>query len=127
MFLSAYSSLENILQLTGIVIVFLIILAAAYAVSVFIGKTQSNTYFTKEKNIKLIETFRIGNNQFLQIVKIGNRYFVLAVSKEHVELISELNEEEVSIHEPVDAAMPFQSVFERVKSKMPKTQKDDKK
>lgn len=127
MFLSVYSSLQNILQLVGIIVVFLIILAAAYAASVIVGKTQHNAYHSKERNIKLIETFRINNNQFLQIVRIGEHYFALAVSKEHIELIAELAEQEVSISETGDTAVPFQNVFDAVKQKLPKMQKDEKK
>ena len=69
----------------------------------------------------------IYNNQFLQIVRIGKRYFALAISKEQIELITELAEEEVFISELSDAAIPFQNVLETVKQKLPKTQKDKKK
>ncbi len=127
MFLSVYSSLQNVLQLVGIIVVFLIILAAAYVASVLVGKTQNNAYHSKDRNIKLIEVFRINNNQFLQIVRIGKRYFALAISKEQIELITELAEEEVFISEVSDAAIPFQNVLETVKQKLPKTQKDKKK
>ncbi len=127
MFLSVYSSLQNVLQLVGIIVVFLIILAAAYAASVLVGKTQNNAYHSKDRNIKLIEVFRINNNQFLQIVRIGKRYFALAISKEQIELITELAEEEVFISEVSDAAIPFQNVLETVKQQLPKTQKDKKK
>lgn len=129
MFLSVYSSVQNILQLIGIIIVFLIILAAAYAASIVVGKTQGNAYsFSKERNIRLIETFRISNGQFLQIVKIGNHYFALAVSKEHIELIAELDEEEVYKDETtINAVVPFQNVLEAVKKKLPKMQKEEKK
>lgn len=125
--MSTYSSLQSILELIGIVIIFLIILAAAYLASVFVGKTQGKGYLARQKNIKLIETFRISSSQFLQIVKIGNRYFALAVSRNHIELIAELSEDEIFLQETVDATIPFQNIFEKVKEKLPATQKDNKK
>ena len=125
--MSAYSSLQSILELIGIIIIFLIILAAAYFTSVFVGKTQGNGHLGRQKNIKLIETFRISSSQFLQIVKIGNRYFALAVSRNHTEFIAELNEDELFLQETVDATIPFQNIFEKVKEKLPAAQKDNKK
>lgn len=125
-FLSKYSSFQNILELVGVIIVFFIILIAAYFAAVLVGKTQGNTYLNRQRNIKLIESSRISSNQLLQIVKIGNRYFALAVSKNHVERIAELSEDEVLIPENADVMIPFQNIFEKVKEKLPGNQKDNK-
>lgn len=127
MILSQYSSLQNILELVGVIIIFFIILAAAYVTSVLVGKTHGTTYPVRQRNIKLIESFHISSNQLLQIVKIGNRYFALAVSKNHVELIAEFREDEILIPESTDVIMPFQNVFEKVKDKLPKNQKNNTK
>jgi len=120
LFLSAYDSIQNILQLIGIIIVFLIILAAAYAASVWVGKTQYNAYGSHDRNIKIIEVFRINGNQFLQIVQVGSRYFVIGVSKEHIEYLAELSEEDFHIHDTPDIRLPFQAVFEKVKTGLEK-------
>jgi flagellar protein FliO/FliZ len=127
MFLSAYNSLENILQLVGIFVIFLIILAAAYAASVLVGKSQgASSVRSSERNMKLIETMRLGNNQLLQIVQIGSRYYVLSVTKEHVELIAEVAQEELNITDAADISVPFHDVLEKMKAKLDKKQKNDK-
>jgi len=127
MLLSAYNSLENVLQLIGIVIVFLIILAAAYTVSAWVGKTQNNAYRIHDRNIRVIEAFRINGNQFLQIVQIGTRYFALSVTKEQIRVIAELSEEDIHITDISDIQMPFQDVFEKVKSGLGKKKPAKKK
>jgi flagellar protein FliO/FliZ len=126
MFLSAYNSVENILQLVGIIIIFLIILAAAYAASVLVGKSQGKSYRNLERNMKLIETMRLGNGQFLQIVKIGSRYYVLSITKEHIELITEVTQEELNIADAADISVPFHDILDKMKVKLDKKQKSDK-
>jgi flagellar protein FliO/FliZ len=126
MFLSAYNSVENILQLVGIIIIFLIILAAAYAASVLVGKSQGASYRHVERNMKLIETMRLGNGQFLQIVEIGSRYYVLSVTKEHIELITEITQEELNLADAADISVPFHDILDKMKVKLDKKQKNDK-
>ncbi len=113
------------MQLLGIILIFLIILAAAYAASVLVGKT-GNTY-SMERNMKVIETLRLGNGQFLQIVKVGSRYFLLSVTKERIELITELEEEDISPVNAAEFSVPFHDILDKVKVKLDKKQKDEKK
>ena len=125
MFLSVYNSVENVLQLIGIILVFLIILAAAYAASVLVGKAGNNTYGVN-RNMKAIETLRLGNGQFLQIVEVGDRYFLLSVTKEHIELITELEKDKLSLIDAAEFSVPFHDILDKVKIRLDKKQKDDK-
>ena len=48
-------------------------------------------------NLKVLETIRIANGKFLQLVKAGEQYFVIAVGKDEVTKIAELTEDQLSI------------------------------
>ena len=45
----------------------------------------------------VLETIRIANGKFLQLVKAGEQYFVIAVGKDEVTKIAELTEDQLSV------------------------------
>lgn len=47
------------------------------------------------KNVKVLETMRISNSKYIQILKIGNKCFAIAVCKDTVTYLCEVNEEEL--------------------------------
>jgi flagellar protein FliO/FliZ len=46
-------------------------------------------------NVKILETMRISNSKYIQIVKIGNRCFAMAVCKETVTYLCDVDEEDL--------------------------------
>ena len=54
---------SNILQLLGVIIVFLLVLAATYYITKWIAK--SGVVQPQSKNIKVIETFKIAPNTYI--------------------------------------------------------------
>ena len=89
-------TIGNILQLIGLIIVFIIILFATYYVSRWVGK--SGLIQNSSSNIRVVETFRLPQTKYLQIIKVGEkRFFLIAVSKDDITYISELNEEDIAI------------------------------
>lgn len=112
----SFSTTNNVLQLLGLVLLLLVILIAAYYTSKFLGKYKMGQF--KNSNIQVIETYSIGTNKMLQIVKISNKYVVLGISKDSVNYITELDESEVLIHEiNKDEKQSFRHIFEKIKGK----------
>lgn len=116
---------NNILQLLGVIIVFVLVLAAAYYVTKWIAKSGAVQPYTK--NIKVIETFKIAPNKYVQIIQLGNKYYSIGVTKETITFLSELDEEQLDLQEP-DASLQgpsFRDVMNRMVSGIKK--KEDKK
>ena len=67
--------------------------------------------------MELIETLRISNNKYLQIVKIGSKYLCMAVCKDTVTMLVELGEEDIIRPESAEVNMNFQGILEKVKNK----------
>ena len=86
---------QSSMKLFGLIILFVIIIVACYYVTRFVGSKSMGTI--RESNIKLIDTYRINQNQCLLIVCVGKRYFLLASNKDAVTLLSELKEDELSV------------------------------
>lgn len=95
MLFTSSSLLESSLKLLGLLIAFILIVIACWLVTRFVGTRQLGRM--KNSNFKVIDVYRISQNQSLQIVQIGKRYFVLAVSKDTVTSVTELGEDEFTV------------------------------
>ena len=85
---------SNALELIGLIIVFILILFATYYTSRWIAKNGVN--MQNSGNIKIVETYRVSQTKYLQIVKVGHgRFFLFSVTKDNISFISELNEDDI--------------------------------
>ena len=91
------STAHNFFELIGLVFLLIIIMIAAYYTSKFIGGVKLGQM--KKSNFTIIDTYRISQNKVIQIVKIANKYVVIAIGKDTITSITELDEAEVYIKE----------------------------
>ena len=87
------SNIDNLLQLLGVSILFIFILVITYYTTKFVGGAKLS--ITKNSNFKVLETYKIAQNKYLQLIQIGTRYFVISVSKDDIRFLTELNENEI--------------------------------
>jgi len=85
---------QSSLKLLGLIILFILIIVACYYVTRFIGAKGMGSI--RESNIKVIDTYRINQNQCMLIIKVGKQYFLLASGKDNLTLLTELQEESLS-------------------------------
>jgi flagellar protein FliO/FliZ len=110
------STTDSIVQLVSLVFVLIIILVAAYYTSRFVGKIKMGQM--SKSNFLVIDTYRISQNKALQIVKIANKYVVIAIAKDTIEMITELDEAEVMIREiHNDEKQSFKQILDKLKNK----------
>ena len=109
------SSYDSILQLVGLVFLLIIILVAAYYTSKFIGGIKLGQM--KKSNFQVIDSYRVTPNKVLQIVKIGNKYVVVAIGKDNINFITELDESEVIIRESQQGEkQSFKQILDKLKN-----------
>lgn len=90
---SGFSTSGGIGELIVLIIIFVLIIIACYYATKFIGGKQLKQM--KHSNFTVLDTYRITQNKFLQLVRMGNQYVVIAVTKDSVLVITHLTEEEV--------------------------------
>ena len=119
------SGWESFFQLIGILLVFIVVLAATYVVTKWIAEYQQGV--TADKNIHVIETFRVSSNKFIQIIQVGERYLVISVCKDTINILTEITEDELvwkpSNEEEGDRSginSNFQEILENLKKKLPR-------
>lgn len=113
--MTGYSRLSSFAQLLTLVVIFGFVLALTYVSTRWMAKIQKNQH--KCSNIQVMETFRISNTKYIQILKIGAKYIVIAVCKDTVTFLTELKEEELDMEHLTKSMsdLSFQDVFQRVK------------
>ena len=106
-------SFDSILQLIGALIVFIIVLGITYLTTRLVGNYQKNQM--TQGNIKLIESMRISNNKFLQIVQVGSKYFLIAVCKDTITTIGELDAQELVLQANDQKNDDFKEILNKFK------------
>ena len=121
---SMSSRIEAFAQLLTLLIIFIFVLAVTYYVTRFVGNYQKN--MLSGSNINILETMRIANNKYIQIVKIGSRVFAIAVAKDTVSYLCELDEDELIYKESSSGKMlinndNFKEILEKFKKDKPES------
>ncbi|MCI9530768.1 MAG: flagellar biosynthetic protein FliO [Lachnospiraceae bacterium] len=124
-FLSVSSGLASFFRLIGVLLVFLFVLAITYATTKWIAHYQQG--IAANRNIQVIETFRVSNNKFIQIIKAGKKYLVISVCKDTINVLTELAEEELAylpsqeeVGNQASINGNFQEILENLKKKLPR-------
>lgn len=116
MILTAVSKVDSIVQFLTVLIIFVIVLGATWLTTRFVAGFQKGKM--QGSNFEVIDSFRISQNKYMELIRIGNRYLAIAVCKDTVTVLTELSEDEVIRLEgsPADASMQFEKFFKKAKS-----------
>ena len=116
MLLSVTSGIDSVVQFFTVLFIFVFVLGVTYFTTRYIAGIQKEQY--KTGNMELIETLRISNNKYLQIVRAGDRYFCMAVCKDTVTMLGEIQKEEMVFSENnLNANIDFRKILEKMKQK----------
>jgi len=122
MILTISSGIDSFVQFITVLILFLFVLVITYFATRYIAKIEKNKIGTG--NIELLETSRISSSKYIQIVKVGNKHFCIAVCKDTVTLLGEVDGQELVFREDNEFAdVKFQDVFEKIRQKALKNKK----
>ncbi len=80
-------------QFITVLLLFVIVLAVTALTTKWIANYQKQQGVNG--NVQVIETARISGNKYIQIVRIGDKYVVLAVCKDTVTMLGEIPEEQL--------------------------------
>lgn len=113
MLLTSNNGVDSIVQLITVLVIFVFVLVITLLVTKWMAGFQKQQ--SMGKNIQVIETTRMTANQCVQILKIGNKYVAVAVGKDNVTLLAQLDEDEIDTEvyrssEKTDFASVFNSV-----------------
>lgn len=112
-------SISAFAQILTLIFVFIFVLAITYFTTRIVGGYQKQKL--AGSNIKILETLRISNSKYIQIVKIGEKYFAMAVCKDTITYLCELNGEDLIYKNVSDESHleSFKDILDRFKKDRP--------
>jgi flagellar protein FliO/FliZ len=115
MLLTATSPLESIARFVTVLLIFVFVLAITYFTTRFIGGYQKQKMRTG--NMEVLDTMRLTQNKYLQIIRAGEKYLLIAVCKDSVTMLCELEKDELAdnLSENMQQIPDFQSILDKVK------------
>jgi len=105
---------DSVAQFLTVLILFLGVLAVTVFTTRWIASYQKQQNLNG--NIEVIETQRISNSKYIQIIRIGEKYLAVAVCKDTVTMLTEVSKEQIVFRE-AGGTMPsgFGELFEKIK------------
>lgn len=121
--MSSTSHVKGLIELIGVLVIFVFVLGITYLTTRWMGGFQKGRM--KNKNLQIIESISVGGNKTINIICVGKRFFVVAVCKDSVQLISEISEDELTDFSYRDdnsvlTQDSFKEIFSKMKEKLPK-------
>lgn len=123
--LTTNGKFENVVQLITVIFIFVIVLALTYFATKYVGNYQKNRM--TGNNIQILETIKISNSKYLQIIQIGNTCFVIAVCKDTITYLCNLNAEDLVFKNISDEKKSenFKAIIEKFKKEFKKDKPED--
>lgn len=104
-------SFDGVIQFATVTVIFVFVLVLTYFTTRWIGSYQKKTM--SHGNIKIIESLRLSNNKVLEIVQAGDKSYLIAVCKDTVTSIGEVNADSMNLQEDKPSGETFGNVFSR--------------
>lgn len=127
MILTIDGPLESAVRFITVLLIFLFVLALTYFTTRMIGGYQKQKL--SMGNIEVMETMRLAQNKYLQIIRAGEKYLLIAICKDSVTLLSELSPEQMIFTQQngkPDQMPDFNGILEKAKQ-WKKDRSDEKK
>lgn len=83
----------SIAQLITVLLIFVFVLFITAYITKLVGGYQKMQ--GRNRNLEVIETLRITNTKYVQIVRAANKYIVIGVGKNEISMLTELDADEL--------------------------------
>lgn len=118
MLLTLSGEMESFLQFCTVLIIFIFVLLITWASTKWIANAQKG--LKNGSNIEIIETQSLAANKYLQIIKVGDQYLLIAVCKDTVTMLAEIPAEQIQIsEESKTGTADFKKILDVAKRSIP--------
>lgn len=109
------NSADSYAQLLTVLVIFVVVLFGATYATKWIAGYQKKSGMAG--NIELLDATRLTNNKYIQIVRLGETYYALAICKDTVTVIGEIPGEELKISKQSPPGASFQEILSELKNR----------
>lgn len=108
---------DSIGQLLTVTLIFIFVLALTYFATKLTAGLQKGRL--AGSNVEVLETFKIAPTKYIQVVRIGEKYFSYIVCKDTVTLLGELTKEDIAAFHKTETEtavnMNFKEILDKVR------------
>jgi len=99
----------------GLLVVFCVVIAGSYFLTYYVAKFQKGVQ--QQKNLQVIEAISVGQAKNLQLVRMGNKYAVIGITRGNIQLLMTLEKEDVLLSSDKDqsSVIPFKQILSKYK------------
>ncbi|MGN0346456.1 MAG: flagellar biosynthetic protein FliO [Lachnospiraceae bacterium] len=113
---TGFSTVNNVSRFFTLIFIFIFVLAITYFTTKYIANLQKGKNISG--NIQILETSKISQDKYIQIVKIGEKYVAIAVAKNGVTKLVDLNEDDLKFPATeTDGSKGFRDILNRFTKK----------
>ena len=127
MILALTDRAESFTQFLTVILIFLLVLGLTYLTTRFVGNYQKIRSINR--NFEVIETLRITNGKYLQIVRVGGKYVVIGIGKDSITKVCELSEDDIKPvpeENGIQSSDMFKAIFDKAKERIKGGKDNDK-
>ncbi len=100
---------NSFLDLITVLLIFVFVIAITLFTTKYIANYQKVQ--STGKNIEVLETCKISQTKYVQLIKIGKKYVAIAVSKDAVTLLTALEEDDITFPEDTNEGKSFKEIL----------------
>jgi len=115
--LTESGQVDSFVQFVTVLLLFLVVLVITYGVTRWISGIQKTQMVGR--NMEIVDTMRISSSKYLQIVRAGEKYLVMAVCKDTVTMLAEISKESLVLQDnsQMNGCYPgFREILEKIKN-----------
>ena len=125
LYIALLTGVNGIAQLFTVAVLFIIVLVMTYFTTRFIGNYQKG--HMSGDNIQVIDTMRLSQSKLIQIVRTGDKYFAIAVCKDTVTLLGEIDKNEIVVRSQGNVTNEkFENILNRFRKKEQNHKQEDR-
>ena len=109
---------DSIGQLLTVTLIFIFVLALTYFATKLTAGLQKGRL--AGSNVEVLETFKIAPTKYIQVVRIGEKYFSYIVCKDTVTLLGELTKEDIAAFHKTETETAVNMNFKEISDKFRK-------
>ena len=116
MVLAVSERTDSYIQFLTVLILFVFVLLITYLITKWMAGYQRGQ--TVNTNMEMVETIRLSNNKYVQILRVGKKYLAVAICKDTVTMLAEIPEEDIIFSgDRISKTVGFRDVLEKIQKK----------
>jgi len=115
--LTESGQVDSFVQFVTVLLLFLVVLCITYGVTRWISGIQKTQMVGR--NMEIVDTMRISSSKYLQIVRAGDKYLVIAVCKDTVTMLTEVPKESLALQDGAQTSgyqLGFREILEKIRN-----------